>query len=62
MFKVNNKNTITTGTYFTSFSNVSIFEFEQVNVSWEMSRFQCNQKRAYPHMRSNNSKSFQLEV
>ena len=45
--KVNNKNTRTTGTYFTPFSNVSIFEFEQVNVSWEMNRFQCNQKRAY---------------
>ena len=34
MFKVNNKNTrVTLLTYFTTFSSVSIAEFEQVNVS-----------------------------
>ena len=32
MFKVNNKNTRTTPTYFTPFSGVSIIEFERVNV------------------------------
>ena len=32
MFKVNNKNTRTTSTYFTPFSGVSIIEFERVNV------------------------------
>ena len=39
MFKVNDKGTRTTSmtkylSYFTSFSSVSIFVFEQVNVSW----------------------------
>ena len=46
MFKVNNKNTITTSktsfwcfycellTYFTSFPRASIIDFEQVKVSW----------------------------
>ena len=34
MFKVNNKNTRTTSTYFTPFSSVFIVNFEQVNVSW----------------------------
>ena len=35
MFKVNIKNSrMTSLTYFTPFSNVSIFDFEQVNVSW----------------------------
>ena len=42
MFKVNNKNTSTPfwcfccqlGTYFTTFSSVSIVDFVQVNISW----------------------------
>ena len=34
MFKVNNKNTSELWTYFTSFSTVSVVNFEQVNVSW----------------------------
>ena len=35
MFKVNNKNTrMTSLTYFTTFSSVSVVDFEQVNVSW----------------------------
>ena len=50
MLEFNNKNTITTsltscwcfycklGTYFTPFSNVSIVDFEQVNVSKEVSK------------------------
>ena len=33
MFKVNNKNT---RTYFTPFSSVSIVDFEQLNISWVM--------------------------
>ena len=35
MFKVNNKNTRMTS--MTHFSSVSIVEFEQVNVSWDVS-------------------------
>ena len=35
MFKVNNKNTRMTP--MTPFSNVSIVDFEQVNVSWDVS-------------------------
>ena len=35
MFKVNNKNTRMTS--MTPFSGVSIVEFEQVNVSWDVS-------------------------
>ena len=35
MFKVNNKNTRMTP--MTPFSNVSIVDFEQVNVSWDFS-------------------------
>ena len=41
IFRVNNKNTGTTSTttkYFTSFSSVSIVDFERVNVSWEVSK------------------------
>ena len=34
MFKVNNKNRKTPIKYFAPFPNVSIVEFEQVNVSW----------------------------
>ena len=35
MFKVTNKNTrMTSLTYFTTFSSVSVVDFEQVNVSW----------------------------
>ena len=34
MFKVNNKNTRTKLTYFTPFSSVSIFDFEQKNICW----------------------------
>ena len=42
MFKVNNKNSRTTSTsfkkiqFFKCFSNVSIADFEQVNVSWKV--------------------------
>ena len=34
MFKVNNKDTRTTTTYFTPCSSVSIVKFEQVNAGW----------------------------
>ena len=43
MFKVNNKNTRTMSlaslTYFTHFSDDSLADFEQVNVSWEFVKF-----------------------
>ena len=39
MFKINNKNNRATFlTYFTPSSSVSIVDFEQVNVSWAVSR------------------------
>ena len=39
MFKVNNKDTRTTLTYFTPCSSASVVDFEQVNAGWDFPRY-----------------------
>ena len=57
MVKINNKNTKTISMTFTPFSSVSIFDFEQVNVSWTMINFMHGQFTYYEELISSSRKS-----
>ena len=43
LFKVNNRNTRKGGEYVTPFSSVSIGDFEQVNINWDLPF--CNKRK-----------------